>query len=416
MLTDTAVRNAKRRDRPYKLADSAGLHLYVSATGSRTWRWRYKIKSGQDTVEKLLTLGSYPDLSLADARKHRDAARAELRVGVDPAHAKQLRRLSGLAQRENTFEAIARLWHRKQEPTWVEHHAAEVIASLQPIFKELGCIPIREITPPMVLSVLQTIESRPAAETARRVRQRMSAVFVFAIASGKAEQDPAAVVKGALAPRTKQRQPALTDLGEARVMLAAAEAEPAHPVTRLALRFLALTAVRPGEVRGTRWVEFEGLDGPSPLWRIPPERMKMKVEHVVPLASEAVEVLGALRKLGIRGELAFPSVRNWRKPMSSNALGYLLHRAGYHGKHVPHGWRSTFSSVMNERYPGDRAVIDLMLAHVIRNTVEAAYNRATHLPRRRELARAWAGLLLREAPVALDLLDGARSSRSSAAA
>jgi integrase len=253
--------------------------------------------------------------------------------------------------------------------------------------------------------VLRAIEARPAIETARRVRQRMSAVFGFAIASGRATVDPAAMVAGALAPLVKGRQPAVVELAEARQVLRDAEAIPAHPVTRLALRLLALAVVRPGELRGARWEELPpGAD----LWRVPAERMKMKRDHAVPLARQAREAIEAVRAITGRGPLVFPSTRHAHRPMSENAIGYLLNRAGYHSRHVPHGGRATFSTVMNERYPRDREVIDLMLAHVPRGKVEAAYNRAEHLARRAELAQAWADLLLEGLPAAAELVTLAR--------
>ena len=211
-----------------------------------------------------------------------------------------------------------------------------------------------------------------------------------------------------MAPVKKGRQPAITDLAELRALLAAAEAIPAHPATKLALRLLALTAVRPGSVAGAVWHEFEGLDGPEPVWRIPAERMKMKREHVVPLAPQAVAVIEAMGLLTGRFPFVFPNTRHAHKPMSENAMGYLLNRAGFHGRHVPHGWRSSFSTIMNERNRMDRQVIDLMLAHSPADATEAAYNRAAHMGRRRELAEEWAGLLLEGARDPAELLRGPR--------
>jgi len=179
-------------------------------------------------------------------------------------------------------------------------------------------------------------------------------------------------------------------------------------VTKLALRFLALTAVRPGEIRGAAWAEFEQLDGVEPTWRIPAPRMKMKHEHVVPLSRQSVAVLRAVRSLTGRGPLVFPNARHAHRPMSENALGYLLNRAGYHNRHVPHGWRSTFSTIMNERYRQDRQVIDLMLAHASKDKTESAYNRAAYMPRRRELAQEWSDLLLQNSADAASLVEGRR--------
>lgn len=269
-------------------------------------------------------------------------------------------------------------------------------------------MPLKEITPPLVLSVLRAIEARPAIETAHRVRQRMSAVFVYGLAAGVGDSDPAAIVERALAPVVRGRQPAVTELEAARKIIVDVEAIPAHPATKLAHRLIALTAVRSGEVRGARPDEFVGLDGKEPMWIIPAARMKMRRDHLVPLSRQAVEVVAIARQLAARGPLLFPSARFAHREMSENAIGYLLNRAGYYQRHVPHGWRSAFSTIMNERYREDRQIIDLMLAHGPGNEVEAAYNRAAHMERRRELAQIWADLILDGASPASSLLDGPR--------
>ena len=413
MLTDAQCRTAKPREAAYRLTDGGGLHLFVTPAGGKHWRLRYEL-SGK---EKLLTLGPYPDVGLAAARDERQAAKALLRKGLDPAAEWKRQKVAGAAADATTFEKVAREWHSVNVKTWTPTHSYDVLHSLErDIFPEFGRQPITAIKPPDVLAALRKIESRPAIETAHRVRQRVSAVFVYAIASGRAEMDPAAIVQGALAPIIKRRQPAVTSLELARKVLHDAESAPAHPVTKLACRFLALTAVRPGELRGAAWTELSGRDGDAPLWTIPAARMKLRQhlkehderEHWVPLARQSVELLAELHKLTGRGPLLFPSVRNAHTPMSENAIGYMLNRAGYHQRHVPHGWRATFSTVMNERYPADRAVIELMLAHVPKEKVEAAYNRAAYLERRRQLAQEWADLLLESALPLSQVVAGAR--------
>lgn len=409
MLTDLAARKADKREKPYKLYDSGGLHLFVTPSGGKLWRVRYQFGG----KEKLLSLGPYPDVTLSAARDARDDAKATLRTGRDPAVAKRIRKLEAVSG-DGTFETIAREWYELNKSQWVARHADDVIESLEgEIFPTLGGAPIKDITAADVLATLRPIEKRGAKETARRIRQRMSAVFVYAVASGRAENDPAAMVKKAMAPMKKGKQPAITDLDKAREMLAKAEAEPAHPVTKLALRILALTAVRPGTLATTPWAEWPA---DADVWRIPAERMKLRLQHkgdeardfLVPLSRQALEAIDALRQITGRGPLAFPNTRHAHKPMSENAIGYLLNRAGYHHKHVPHGWRSTFSSVMNERFRADRPVIDLMLAHVAKDKTEGAYNRAIHMERRRELSQLWADLILMDARPAIDLLTGAR--------
>ena len=405
LLTDVQIRKSRPKEKAYRLADGKGLHVHVTPQGSKLWRMRYEF----DGREKLLSFGPYPEVSLADARDAREAARATLRAGADPGEVKRIAKINRIADREETFVALATEWFEQQKPIWSETHACDIWRSLErDVFASLGKRPIREITPREVLATLRAIEKRPAVETARRVRQRISAVFVFAIASGRADADPAAIVQGALAPLHTKRQPAVLDLDEARAVLKAADATPAHVVTRIALRLLALTALRPGTLAQTPWSEFDAIDPDKPVWRVPAARMKLRKklkddatrDHLVPLSRQAVEAIAALRTFTGHGRLAFPNTRHGHRPMSENAMGYLLNRAGYHHRHVPHGWRATFSTVMNERFPQDRAVIDAMLSHVGRDKVESTYNRAAHLERRRELAQLWADLLMEgQAPV-----------------
>jgi integrase len=399
MLTDSQIRKAKAADKPYKLPDGAGLHLYVTPAGGKLWRLRYEI----GLKEKLLSIGPYPSVGMADARQAAASAKRLLREGKDPGVEKRLRRLQVVTDAGTTFEAIAREWHAMNKGHWVEQHAYDILHSLErDVFPDLGAAPIKSITAANILSVLRKIENRHALETARRIRQRISAVFVYAIASGRAENDPAAAVQKAMKPVRKGRQPAITDLEQAREILRRAEATPASPVTKLALRLLALTALRPGALITTPWVELDDLGPGTLVWQVPAARMKLRLQykddeardHLVPLARQAVDVIKALRKLTGRTPYLFPNQRHARRPASENAMGYLLNRAGYHHRHVPHGWRATFSTVMNERYKHDRHIIDLMLAHMPKDSVEGAYNRAEHLERRIELAQAWADLIM----------------------
>ncbi|MDI7923381.1 tyrosine-type recombinase/integrase [Ferirhizobium litorale] len=411
MLTDTQIKKAKPAEKPFKLSDAGGLHLYVTPAGGKLWRLKYRFGG----KEKLLSIGPYPAVSLLDARTARDDAKSVLRQGKDPGVAKKLQRLVVTKASADTFEIVAREWFELNKVKWVDHHAGDVIRSLEvDVFPHVGHIPIREIKAPEVLAVLRLIEKRPAVDTARRVRQRMSAVFVYAISSGRADSDPAAVVLGAMAPVKKGRQPAVIDLAEAREIVRRVEEEVAHPATKLAHRLLALTALRPGAIVSTPWVELNAIE--DGIWIVPSTRMKLRKaqkedgdrDHLVPMSRQAMEVVEALRSLTGRGPLAFPNTRHAHLPMSENAIGYLLNRAGYHHRHVPHGWRSTFSSVMNERFRGDGDVIELMLAHVNRDRVAGAYNRALHLERRRELAQLWADIILEGRPLAVDLLKGPR--------
>lgn len=413
LLTDTQIKKTKSAEKAFKLSDSGGLFLLVAVSGSKIWKLKYRFNG----KEKQLDIGHYPTVSLSDARKARDDAKALLKEGRDPSVAKQLDKLSAQRSHSDKFEAVAREWHALQKPQWVDRHADDVITSLEKdVFPHIGKLPIREITSPIILGVIRLIEKRGAIETGRRIRQRISHVFTYAIGAGMAETDPASAVANALAPMKKGRHPALTDLYAARQMLRSVEQTPGHPATKLAIRLLALTFLRPGPFSETPWWEINQVDPADPVWIVPAARMKLKKEkkddgrhdHMIPLSRQAMETIAALRLLTGKGIYMFPNGRSTMKPMSENAMGYMLNRAGYHHKHVPHGFRTTFSTVMNELYPADRAVIDLMLAHIPKDKTESAYNRALHLERRKELSQMYADILMEGAPSALSLLDGPR--------
>jgi integrase len=415
MLSDTKVRTAKPRPKSYKLFDANRLFLLVAPGGGKLWRWNYTY----DGKNKTMAFGAYPLVSLADARAKRDEAWATLSEGVDPSLAKKLKIEANLEASRQTFERVAREWFDNAKAQWAKIHAADIIRSLErDVFPAIGDLPIAQLTPPLVLGVLREIEARGSIETAKRIRQRISAVFIYGIAQGIVQTDPAEKLGKVLKPLRKGRQPAITDLVPLRTMIITAEEDYARPITRLALRLLALTAVRPSELRGARWDEFEDLNGTLPLWRIPAWRMKgdldrkdeLNGDHLVPLTPQCLAVLRALWPLTSGGDLLFPSNRHTHRPMSENAIGYLLNRAGYHGHHVPHGFRAAFSTIMNEwaereGKDHDRQVIDLMLAHVPTGKVEGVYNRAAYMPRRRELATIWSDLLSEGLPDPTILVD-----------
>lgn len=418
MLTDVTCRKAQPREKPYKLGDSNGLYLYVTPTGYKSWRWKYRIGG----KEKREIFGPYPQVSLAEAREMRDEAAKAKRKGLDPSVQRKQRQAALMSSSERTFEALARKWHERRKPTWAPRHGANVLKSLEEeIFPRFGNVPIGDVTAPMVLKALRPIETRGAIDQAHRVRQRVSDVFSFAIAEGLADSDPAAAITKAMKPVIKRNYPAFRRLEDARELLRVTEAAPAHPSTKLASRMLAITAVRSEPLRFMAPEELEDLDGKEPIWRIPAAKMKLALankqdeafEFLVPLPWQAVEIVKAALRLAYQGPYVFPSQRHAHKPMSENAISTMYRRfPQFAGRHVPHGWRSTFSTVMNERAvamdrPGDRAVIDLMLAHKPEG-VEAVYNRAAYMPLRRQLAQAWADLLLDGFPPAESLLEGPR--------
>ena len=422
MLTDTAARQAKGKDKPYKLPDEKGLYLYVTPNGFKSWRLKYRY----GPKEKLLTFGPYPEVSVSAARDERDAAKRLLRDGKDPAAEKKKAAAATRSAVANSFETVAREWHGLNKPRWGAQHAMNVIDSLEDdLFPEIGKLPVRDVTEALLLDALQKVERRGAIETAHRIRQRASEIFAYAAAMGMRSGDPAAVIKSLLKPKPKAtKQPALKTLEECRQLIRDVEAMDASPVTKLANRYLALTAVRSAVQRHAKWPQHEGLDGKEPLWRVPPSEMKLSLklkddetyEHLVTLPRQAVDVIEAIRPLTGRLTYIFPNARHMHRAMSENAVRALIIRAGegrYHLRHCPHGWRASFSTIMNEwrRVHGradDREVIDLMLAHVAEDKVEGAYNRAAHLERRRELAQIWADMLLEGMPPAADLLKGKR--------
>ena len=383
MLTNTAIRGLKAREMPYKLSDGKGLYLLISSTGSRYWRLKYRYAG----KEKVLALGVYPDVTLAEARDGRDDAKRLLRAGKDPVATRRRKRRAAESDAANTFEAIAREWAGKQR--WIPSHTDRVLRSLeQDIFPELGAEPISTVTAQDLLAVLLKAEKRGVTETVHRLLQRSGAVFRYGIASGYCSSNPGADLRGALTPHKATSQLALSaaDLPE---FLRKLDAYDGRPETRIGLWLLALTFVRPGELRAAEWSEF---DLEVPEWRIPAERMKMGDEHVVPLSRQAVEALNELRPLTGHSRFLFPNRANHTKCMSENTLLYAMYRMGYHGRATSHGFRVTASTILNEQ--GWRPdVIERQLAHAERNKVRKAYNRASYLAERREMMQAWADFL-----------------------
>jgi integrase len=436
MLTDKAVRAAAPKDKAYKLSDSAGLFLHITPKNHKSWRFKFRFEG----KEQLLTLGSYPEISLAEAREKRNDAKKLLREGRDPRHAAKRAKLVGDKGKFQTLEEAAREWHATQLPSWKPVHANDVITSLErDIFPHLGKMPMDEIDKPLLLSVLKGIEARGAIETARRIKQRVSSIYKYVNAYGAKLDNPAADINEALAPLPpSKRYPALLEVGAIRTMLGDIDRAGASPVTRLGARFLALTAQRPGMVRHMEWSEISGIDWGNPsadiseaLWTVPAEKIKQELhlrsdeafEHKIPLSTQAVETLRAVRLLTGRAPYVFPNARSGTAPMTENAIGYLYNREGYKGRHVPHGWRSSFSTIMNEqaerelgtdlRLLADRLIIDLMLAHTPAgmSATELRYNRARYMDRRRELAQRWADMIMEGALPVAEIIDSPRRKR-----
>ncbi len=388
MLTDTAIRRAKPRERPYKLADGGGLYLLVNPNGARWWRLKYRVEGR----EKLISLGVYPDVPLKDARERRDDARKLLASGVDPG----AKRKAEKSAHADTFEAVAREWFDKFSAGWAPTHADKVFRRLELyVFPWLGSHPIRSIVAPDVLACLRRVEARGTLETAHRTHQHCGQVFRYAVATGRADRDPCADLRGALPPATKQHLASITDVLRVGELLRAIDGYAGTEIARCALRLAPLVFVRPGELRGAEWSEF---DLESAEWRIPAERMKARVQHIVPLSRQALAVLEELRPLTGSGRYLFPSARTFQRPMSNNTLNAALRRMGYTTDDMTaHGFRSMASTLLNEQ-GWSRDAIERQLAHGERDEVRAAYNYAEYLPERRKMMQAWA-----------DYLDGLRT-------
>lgn len=339
--------------------------------------------------ERRLAIGVYPHVTLAEARVARDAARKLIKAGCDPVAMKREARRQTQREAANTFEVIAREWVEHQRLRWTPDHAIRVLQSLKnEVFPALGAKPISAITAPDLLASIRAVERRNALETASRVLQRCSAVFRYAIATGRATYNPAGDLRGALKTRKVTHHPALMakDLPEFLHKLDTYEGD---SQTKNALKLLVLTFVRTGELRAAEWSEFDLEDA---TWRIPAERMKMRAPHIVPLSDQAMELLHTQQALTGKYKLVFPSRSNVAKPMSENTLLYALYRMGYHSRATGHGFRATASTILNDL--GWRPdVIERQLAHAERNAVRAAYHRSEYLQERRKMMQIWADYL-----------------------
>jgi integrase len=386
-LTDTRIRNAKPIGKPYKLSDGGGMYLLVTPDDARYWRLDYRFAGKRRT----LALGIYPIVSLANARSRREDARALLAKEIDPGVAKKAAKRTAKLASENTFEAIAREWIANQRNRLAIRYSALLLVRLEAdIFPQIGSRPITEIDAPELLEMLRKVEKRGVIETARRLRQLCGQVFRYAIVTGRAKNDPSADLRGALKSSGRPRGHKAMSVDEVPNFLRSLDAYDGDPRTRLALRLAILTFVRTTELRAARWSEFEDLEGNDPLWRIPPDRMKMKREHIVPLAPQAVAVLRELRALSgsAASQFLFPSPSR-DGYMSNNTMLYALYRMGHHGRATVHGFRAMASTALNEM--GFRPdVIERQLAHQENNAVRAAYNRAEYLSERRTMMNQWA--------------------------
>lgn len=386
-LTNIAVNSAKPKDKAFKLSDGGGLFLLVHPNGSKYWRLKYRFGS----KEKLLAIGKYPFVSLADARERRDIAKKLLAGGRDPGAIKKAEKLEAKQLSANTFEAVAREWHAKQSVKWVAKSVARTISLLERnIFPLIGRTPISQVTAAELLEAVQKIERRGNIETAHRTLMYCGQIFRYAIATGRAQADLSLVLKGALAPVNEKHHASITDPKKIGELLRAIDGYEGAFLTRQALRLAPLVFVRPGELRHAEWSE---VDFEAGEWRIPANKMKMNAVHIVPLSTQAVQILKELQQLSGPGKYVFPGLRTIDRPMSENTVNAALRRLGYSKEEMTaHGFRSMASTVLHEQgWPHE--AIERQLAHAERNKVSAAYNYAEHLPKRKKMMQAWADYL-----------------------
>lgn len=393
-LSDTKIRAAKPRQKPYKLFDTDGLFLAISPKGGRWWRQRYRWAG----KEQLLSLGTYPEVGLAEAREKGLAIRKQVANGIDPSADRKAQKAALVDAKANTLKAVALAWHAKFKPQWSAHHAGRILQRLEDnVFPWLGSKPIRDVTSADVLECIDRMAKRGAYDTARRVLQIVKKIFKWAISRGLIATSPAAHIE----PRDElpsidvTHRAAIKDPKQLGALMRAIDSYQGGFVVKCALKVLAMTFVRPGELRHAEWPEFH-LDGKEPTWRIPAARMKMGGEdHIVPLAKQAVAVLREIQPLtGADGTgLVFPGARNASRPLSENTLNAALRTLGFtQEQHTAHGFRGTASTLLNQQQ-WNKDAIERQLAHMPRDKVRASYNSADHLPLRRKMMQHWANYL-----------------------
>ncbi len=386
-LSEAKVRTAKSQENEYKIFDGGGLFLLVTPSGGKLWHFKYRF----DNKEKKLTLGTYPEISLADARQRRDEARKQIAHGVDPGALRKAMKQAGTEETE-TFEVIGREWHTKFTPTWTPGHGSTIMSRLaRDLFPWIGNRPIKDIKAPELLAVLRRVESRGALESAHRIRTIAGQVFRYAVATGRAERDPSGDLKGALPQPGEKHHAAITDPKEVVHLLRAIDGYQGHFVVKCALRLAPLFFVRPGELRSAEWTE---VDLAEAVWNIPSHKMKMKQAHIVPLSYQAVEILMELKQLTGASKYVFPSGRSFTRPMSNNAILAALRRMGFDKTIMTgHGFRAMARTILDEVLQVRPELIEHQLAHTVRDPLGRAYNRTAHLEERHRMMQMWADYL-----------------------
>ncbi|EBO4212552.1 tyrosine-type recombinase/integrase [Salmonella enterica] len=376
-LNDMQIRRAKPEDKPYTLGDGQGLSLLIEPNGSKSWRFRYRYAG----KPKMISLGVYPTITLADARSRRDEARKLVAEGKNPSEVRKEQKRALQTESENAFEKIAREWHQLKSAKWSAGYASDIMEAFKnDIFPYVGTRPVGEIKPLELLNVLRKIEKRGALEKMRKVRQRCSEVFRYAIATGRAEYNPAADLSSALEVHQSNHFPFLK-ADEIPDFLRALEGYTGSKLVQIATKLLMITGVRTIELRAALWQEFD-LD--NAIWEIPAERMKMRRSHLVPLSVQALDLLIELKSMSGNYQLVFPGRNNPNKPMSEASINQLIKRIGYGGKVTGHGFRHTMSTILHE-YGCESTWIEMQLAHCDKNKIRGIYNHADYYSNRKEM-------------------------------
>lgn len=387
-LTTVTASQAKPKDKPYKLADEKGMYLYVVPKGFKYWRLKYRFAG----KEKSLALGVYPEISLKEARAKRDEARKLISNGIDPSEHKQATKAARQDAAANSFEVIALEWFARKLADKSKDHRARTLRALEKdLFPFIGKRPIEAITPPELLKALRRIEDRGAIETAHRAKQTAGQIFRYAVATGRAERDPSADLKGALAAPGKTHLAAITDPREAGKLMLAIEGFTGTPTVKAALQLSPLLFCRPGELRHMEWTEINWEDK---QWELPASKMKMKQPHIVPLSKQALAILEDIYRLNGNRRYVFPSARGASRPLSENGVRTALRTMGYTNEQMtPHGFRAMARTILDEVLGFRVEWIEHQLAHAVKDANGRAYNRTTHLKQRREMMQQWADYL-----------------------
>ena len=390
-LTDVAIKNAKSHEKPYKMGDAGGLFLLVQPSGGKLWRLKYRL----DGREKKLAIGPYPEISLAEARRRRDDARTLIVTGKDPSREKQRDKVRSRAQAESTFAALTKEYCAKRkrdgDKAWAATTATRSEYLLSLLDSSIGRVAIAEIKPPDVLAAVRKIEDKGKLESARRTLQLASAVFRYAVATGRLASDPTRDLRGALTAPAVKHYAAITDPKRVGEMLRAIDGYVGLGLTRLALQLAPHVFVRPSELRRAEWGEID-LEGA--LWTIPAARMKMRKVHHVPLSRQAVAMLRDVKAVTGPAGFVFPGMRSRARPISENTLNAALRRLGYTSEEMTsHGFRALASTLLNESGRWNPDAIERALAHSDKDKVRAAYHRGQHWKERVEMAQWWSDYL-----------------------